>query len=141
MNSTCVGIRRPFETKIDFKKILAKRCTETVSFEIPYTLPKLVCYNSHMKSIIGSKYFALVVVAIVFVAGAFLYINNPDPVEYEGEEEIVCTQDVLLCPDGSYVGREGKDCQFKACPPPPEGTQFEDGTIESGDNNISIPEN
>lgn len=28
----------------------------------------------------------------------------------------VCTQDAKLCPDGSYVGRTGPDCQFAACP-------------------------
>lgn len=87
-----------------------------------------------MKSIIGSKYFALVVIVIVFITGGFLYINNPDPVEYETEKPVVCTQDALLCPDGSYVGRVAPACQFKACPPPPEGTQFEDGTIEEDSN-------
>ena len=29
---------------------------------------------------------------------------------------VVCTQDAKQCPDGSFVGREGKDCKFKECP-------------------------
>lgn len=29
---------------------------------------------------------------------------------------IVCTMDAKQCSDGSYVGREGPDCKFKACP-------------------------
>ncbi len=32
------------------------------------------------------------------------------------EESVVCTMDAKLCPDGSYVGRTGPDCQFEACP-------------------------
>ena len=32
------------------------------------------------------------------------------------EEPIYCTQDVMKCPDGSYVGREPPDCNFKKCP-------------------------
>ncbi len=29
---------------------------------------------------------------------------------------VVCTQEVKLCSDGSYVGRSGPKCQFKTCP-------------------------
>jgi len=29
---------------------------------------------------------------------------------------IACTEEALLCPDGSYVGRTGEQCVFKACP-------------------------
>jgi hypothetical protein len=32
------------------------------------------------------------------------------------DEKVVCTADAKQCPDGSFVGREGKDCQFKECP-------------------------
>ena len=31
-------------------------------------------------------------------------------------EQVACTMDAKLCPDGSYVGREGLNCEFKACP-------------------------
>jgi len=30
----------------------------------------------------------------------------------EGEEGVMCTADAMLCPDGSYVGRTGPNCQF-----------------------------
>jgi len=34
-----------------------------------------------------------------------------------GEDDIVfCTQDAMLCPDGSYVGRNGPNCEFAPCP-------------------------
>lgn len=29
---------------------------------------------------------------------------------------VFCTQDVKLCPDGSYVGRTGPNCEFATCP-------------------------
>jgi len=30
--------------------------------------------------------------------------------------QTICTQDAKLCPDGSYVGRSGPNCEFKTCP-------------------------
>ncbi len=46
----------------------------------------------------------------------------------EDEEITYCTQDVKECPNGSFVGREGPDCEFAKCPsedllqPTPEDT-------------------
>jgi hypothetical protein len=31
-------------------------------------------------------------------------------------EPVFCTQEVKLCPDGSYVGRTGPNCEFTQCP-------------------------
>ena len=31
-------------------------------------------------------------------------------------EGTACTMDARLCPDGSAVGREGPNCEFKKCP-------------------------
>jgi tryptophan-rich sensory protein len=30
--------------------------------------------------------------------------------------QVACTQEVKLCPNGSYVGRTGPNCEFAACP-------------------------
>src|SRR6267154_6145338 len=30
--------------------------------------------------------------------------------------QVACTADAMQCPDGSYVGRTGPNCQFAACP-------------------------
>jgi len=30
--------------------------------------------------------------------------------------EVACTQDALLCPDGTAVGRVGPNCEFAPCP-------------------------
>jgi len=35
---------------------------------------------------------------------------------FEKQQSVVCTMDAKQCPDGSYVGREGPKCEFKACP-------------------------
>lgn len=32
------------------------------------------------------------------------------------DEAIFCTEDVLECEDGSFVGRVAPDCEFAACP-------------------------
>jgi hypothetical protein len=29
---------------------------------------------------------------------------------------VMCTQEAMLCPDGSYVGRTGANCEFAKCP-------------------------
>jgi hypothetical protein len=33
-----------------------------------------------------------------------------------GTNQIACTQEAKLCPDGSYVARTGPNCEFAACP-------------------------
>ena len=65
-----------------------------------------------------NKLFLLIFIVIVFIVGGLLYIYNPEPVEYKNpkeEEGIVCTMDAKMCPDGSYVGRTGPNCEF-VCP-------------------------
>ena len=29
---------------------------------------------------------------------------------------VACTQEALMCPDGSFVGRTGPNCEFSPCP-------------------------
>lgn len=46
--------------------------------------------------------------------------NDSDDVEIGGGEEeppqmTACTQEAKQCPDGSYVGRTGPNCEFEAC--------------------------
>lgn len=35
------------------------------------------------------------------------------------KKEMQCTLDVVQCPDGSYVGRAGPNCEFEPCPTTP----------------------
>ena len=32
------------------------------------------------------------------------------------KEEVACTLEAKICPDGSSVGRTGPNCEFKKCP-------------------------
>jgi len=82
----------------------------------------------------NNKIFVFIFIIVVFILGGLLYIYNPDPVEYKNPNEIepvACTMEAKLCPDGSYVGRSGPNCEFAECPAPifEDGTVFEDGTI------------
>jgi hypothetical protein len=47
-------------------------------------------------------------------------VNEDSIVEEErdisDDEEVFCTMDAKICPDGSYVGRQGPDCEFSPCP-------------------------
>lgn len=57
--------------------------------------------------------FAITVIA--FAGTAFWWFKTAVSPE---EEPIYCTQDAKQCPDGSYVGRIGPNCEFAACPKP-----------------------
>lgn len=39
-------------------------------------------------------------------------LPNTPPID----EPVACTMDAKMCPDGSYVGRIGPNCDFAACP-------------------------
>ena len=43
-------------------------------------------------------------------------IISPPVDDMDPDDEVVCTQDVMSCPDGSFVGREPPNCEFQACP-------------------------
>jgi cytoskeletal protein RodZ len=45
--------------------------------------------------------------------------NSTSTVSVPPEGQVFCTQDVKLCPDGSYVGRQPPRCEFSACPATP----------------------
>ncbi|MEK7172796.1 MAG: hypothetical protein AAB740_02370 [Patescibacteria group bacterium] len=55
---------------------------------------------------------AVVLVLMVGVLVGLKFFNQPEP------EQIACTEEAMLCPDGSAVGRTGPNCDFAACPPP-----------------------
>lgn len=87
---------------------------------------------------IKNPIFVIIFIVAVFILGGLLYIYNPDPVEYKNPnepEQVVCTMEAMLCPDGSYVGRIGPNCEFAPCPSIdnqseiPKDAIFEDGTI------------
>ncbi len=55
--------------------------------------------------------FLIVAVAGVILGGYWYVVSRS-----QTDEQIFCTQEAKLCPDGSYVGRTGPNCEFAACP-------------------------
>ena len=47
-------------------------------------------------------------------------------------EPVACTQEAMLCPDGSYVGRAGPNCEFATCPGTPTSSSGIRGYIHMG---------
>lgn len=67
-----------------------------------------------------------IVIAIFVVAGYYGYrvistprTENPESTDLNisHKGQVACTQEAKLCPDGSYVGRTGLNCEFTPCPP------------------------
>ncbi len=56
----------------------------------------------------------LVLVFFVFVVPFFIIVA----IRIQGDkpEEVFCTMEAKMCPDGSYVGRSGPSCEFAECP-------------------------
>ncbi len=56
-------------------------------------------------------------VVVLLVGGFFAYqISVKEEQAGQQPQQVVCTQDAMVCPDGSYVGRTGQNCEFSACP-------------------------
>lgn len=51
-------------------------------------------------------------------------------------EQVFCTMEALLCPDGSYVGRSGPKCEFSKCPNPNQG--FLTGILRQDSNGFNL---
>ena len=56
-----------------------------------------------------------IILIVVVALGAFLYRNIIER-PAAGPQDVACTMDAKICPDGSSVGREGPSCEFAACP-------------------------
>jgi len=67
---------------------------------------------------------AIAIVAVLAVGGYFIFSGNDSVDVTDGTatstatstgEMTICTMDARMCPDGTYVGRTGPNCQF-VCP-------------------------
>lgn len=57
----------------------------------------------------------LILTAIAVVLGIFAYNLSKD--DRANDDQIACTLEAKLCPDGSYVGRNPQNnCEFNECP-------------------------
>jgi hypothetical protein len=43
-------------------------------------------------------------------------VYMPTPSNVSNGNGIACTMEAMMCPDGSYVGRQGPSCEFAPCP-------------------------
>lgn len=63
----------------------------------------------------------IIAVAVVLFCGAFAYQYFAKPQtpitndQQNSNEQVMCTMDAMECPDGSYVGRTGPNCEFEEC--------------------------
>lgn len=50
--------------------------------------------------------------------GEQTFVEEIAPMQEASDEEeaVFCTMDAKQCPDGSYVGRVGPNCEFAPCP-------------------------
>lgn len=62
------------------------------------------------------KTYAIVIIVLLLIGGAIYAYSTMDSATVDNEAAVICTMDAKLCPDGSYVGRTGPNCEFAACP-------------------------
>jgi uncharacterized protein with FMN-binding domain len=61
-----------------------------------------------------SNHLLYIVIAVAVGVGIVATVMNHQTPQTENES-VVCTMDAKQCPDGSYVGRTGQNCEF-VCP-------------------------
>lgn len=90
--------------------------------------------------------FRLLIIALltipVFFIGYHVFISTPQnddsgtvstptpTTPLFDDEQVFCTMDVKLCPDGSSVGRQGPECEFAPCPSETETSDTKPPTLE-----------
>lgn len=85
--------------------------------------PSPVKHSKFSKKLILILLALLVLIGIAGAGGYFFMNQNktPEPIATvsptpDPNEQVACTMEALICPDGTAVGREGPNCEFAACP-------------------------
>jgi len=60
-----------------------------------------------MKKIIIST-----LIIMILAVGGFVWLKF-----FNQPKQMACTKEAMICPDGSFVGRTGQNCEFAPCPP------------------------
>lgn len=68
----------------------------------------------------------LIIIAVCVLIGGTVLLWGTSA--KDAQEEIACTLEAKICPDGSVVGRTGPQCEFAACPSVEESDQWESAT-------------
>jgi len=65
------------------------------------------------------KQFIYAIIALIILSGIYMVLpKNVSQIPKDNPEEaepVFCTMDAMQCPDGTYVGRTGPNCEF-VCP-------------------------
>ena len=72
------------------------------------------------------KNLLIVIVGLAVVGALYAFVVPALPVKVE---PVACTQEAMICPDGSAVGRTGPNCEFAACPTVSTSTATVTGTV------------
>jgi len=59
------------------------------------------------------KKIILVIIVLILIGFGGFYAYEK---VFAPKVPVACTEEAKLCPDGSYVGRTGPNCEFTACP-------------------------
>ncbi len=82
------------------------------------------------------KKFLIISVAIIIIVVAGIAAWP----RFFGEKPVACTMEAKLCPDGSYVGRTGPNCEFAPCPSEVSTDSWKTFTTDKGAT-FQYPEN
>lgn len=63
-----------------------------------------------------TKIFLFIIFGVALLCGVSYLLWEKSFAVPTLPEQIACTQEAMLCPDGSYVGRTGPQCEFSRCP-------------------------
>lgn len=75
------------------------------------------------------KGLLITILVLVVILGVGVYYWTRDDANLD-DDQVFCTLDAKMCPDGSYVGRVAPSCEFAACPATSSGV-MEDGTVSA----------
>lgn len=78
------------------------------------------------------KGFLITIIGLIVIFGVGIYYLTRGEANMD-ENQVFCTLDAMMCPDGSYVGRVPPTCEFAACPATSTttGNMMEDGTTSA----------
>ncbi|MFA5934818.1 MAG: hypothetical protein WC827_02975 [Candidatus Paceibacterota bacterium] len=66
------------------------------------------------KKYLTASVMVVIIVLLTVSSGAYFY-KNKKSISPTKDSPVACTMDAKMCPDGSYVGRTGVNCEF-VCP-------------------------
>ena len=61
-------------------------------------------------------YILLAGIVIILLTGGAFYLGRSAALKPQSPPPQACTEEAMVCPDGSAVGRTGPNCEFAACP-------------------------